>query len=232
MEGVPSAATAAATVAPFTLWVPPGYTFRELCKDAASRWGSVAAVGLIPEDDSGAVWPESAPVLDALASASPAAAVPPVIPSRLRVYMRIGAAGPLSQHQEEVLPAPQRRPQQESPKVSEIAKVATTTPTTSAPRNAIPNHPLGKAAELWAIFVFYAVKSSGDDLQLQERPFREFCRDCGLAMLDSEMSVSEEESSVVYHRHISNGGAHKMTFEQFLDALADLAHRVLDPRSG
>jgi hypothetical protein len=93
-----------------------------------------------------------------------------------------------------------------------------------SPPNIVPEHSLGQADELWSIFVSYSVKSSGDDLYMQERPFKIFCRDCGLNVLPAAVVVRDEEAAVVYRRHTN--GSHKMSFEQFLDALADLSQRV------
>ena len=58
---------------------------------------------------------------------------------------------------------------------------------------------------------------------MQERPFKTFCRHCGLHLLPANTCIPDEEAAVVYQRHTN--GSHKMSFEQFLDALADLAFR-------
>ena len=89
-----------ATPDPFVLWVPPGYTFRELCADASSRWGTQSK--MIAKDAAGTQWPDGARVLGALATA-------PGISSSC-VYMHIG--GP-TQRREEAPPQPQ--PPQPSP---------------------------------------------------------------------------------------------------------------------
>ena len=137
------------------------------------------------------------------------------------------------------LQTPPRRRRRQPDASAVDGKVGVTTTTAPVPNsrspvrsppNTVPEHSLGQADELWSIFVCYSVKSSGDDLQMQERPFKKFCSDCSLHHLPTDVAVTSEQAAVVYRRHTN--GAHKMTFEQFLDAIADLSVRVLHPNKG
>ena len=125
-------------------------------------------------------------------------------------------------------PSPRRKQSSggasKSKRTTHHSSETTTSPLVRSPPNVVPEHSLGQADELWSIFVCYSVRSSGDDLQMQERPFKGFCRHCGLHLLPSHRAVSNAMAAVVYRRHTN--GAHKMSFEQFLDALADLAFRT------
>ncbi len=237
----------AASRTAFTTWVPPSYSFAALCQDAATRWRVEACTRCEMVDRFGAAYPSTALVLDELvpprlhvflsvvgaASELPASPPPPgrrssaptPVPSA-RESRRRGAgvvgsdASPDVPHVSTDTHRPARAPDAGVSRRLRPLHAPVGTPEPWTPPTATPAHPLGQADELWCIFVWYSVKSSGDDLLLQERPFKQLCRHCGLSML----GVTDAEAAVVYRRHTN--GAHKMTFEKFLDALADLAFRM------
>ena len=178
----PGLAGPPAATPPFVLWVPPGYTFCELRADTASRWGlcSSSAKGsaprLQPVGANGEPWPDDARVLNTLstytvvgaAETSSKQSIESLPCVRIRVRSSRGARTVVDQCQEEVASPAQ-------------AAVQTPAAASSTPKkqNDIPDHVLGKAAELWSIFVYYAVKSSGDDLELKSARSRSFVTTVG-----------------------------------------------------
>jgi hypothetical protein len=207
----------------FNSWVPTNYTFQQLKEDSCAHYNISTLTFLTNKE--GQPYNEKDLVLTSLA--------PPN-----HVYLRVGtfnkpapssfinSTGLISpsssladtKHDVAKTPSPNRRRPRSALSPMPLS------PVSISPPNNVPEHSLGEAGELWSIFVCYSVKSSGDDLQMQERPFKTFCRDCGLNVLPSQHAVRDEEAAVVYRRY-TNGG-HKMSFEQFLDALADLSQRV------
>jgi hypothetical protein len=228
----------------FTTWINTHYTFDQLQQDAVARWKIQSKCHIINQNGNILL----GNVLKQLHSQSQSQSNIP-----FQVYLRLGdlptssftatsASSPSSflpvqldtKQSEDNFETSVRTPKRNTLRTPSNNKRPSSTPTTNhsnnqneellrSPPNIVPEHSLGQADELWSIFVCYSVRSSGDDLQMQERPFKTFCRHCGLHLLPTNTCIPDEEAAVVYQRHTN--GSHKMSFEQFLDALADLAFR-------